>query len=111
MFQVNELLDWIKNLRKKNLSGASVVMSWTGRRIQPLQKRSYFGFHYRAVEDPSQFSSERISKSEAMRRVRLVLDVVYGFPVLPKSFTMRNPPKEVCKTFLFEQVELKFSYL
>jgi hypothetical protein len=32
MFQVKELLDWIKDFRKENLTGASVVMSWMARR-------------------------------------------------------------------------------
>ena len=94
-----ELLDWIKDLWKKNLTGASVVMSWIVRRIQTLQQRSHFGFRYRGIEDPSRFSSERISGSKAMHRVRRVLDVVYGVPVVPTSYTINNLPKEVCKTF------------
>ena len=81
-------------LRKKKLTGASVVMSWMLRRVQPLRQRSHFGFHYSRVEDLSQFSVERILENEAMRRV---LDVVYGVPVVPTSYTIKNPPKEVCK--------------
>ena len=34
-----------------------------------------------------------------MRRVRRVLDVVYGVPVVPDAYTIMDPPKEVCETF------------
>ena len=91
---MNELLNWIKNL-----TGASVVMSYTVRKIQPLQKCSHFGFHYRGDKDPSPFSSEKKSENEVMRRVRRVLDVVYGVPVVPDAYTIMDPPKEVCETF------------
>jgi len=46
LFQLNDLLDWIKDLKKEHLIGGSVVMSWMSRRIQPLQQRSHFEFYY-----------------------------------------------------------------
>jgi len=35
-FQVNGLLNWLKDLRKEKLTGAAVVMSLMQQRIQPL---------------------------------------------------------------------------
>jgi len=95
---VNDLLDWIKDLRTENLTRASVVMSWMSRQIQPLQQRSHFGFYYMGVTDPSRFTSDKISEKEVMRRVCRVLDGVLGVPVLPDAFIMKDPSKEVCES-------------
>ena len=56
----------------------------------------------REIDDPSQFTSERIVEDEAMHRV---LDIVYGVPVVPATYTMKNPLKEVCKIFRLNLVD------
>jgi len=58
--QVTELLNKIALLRDSGITGRLVVLSWIGRRYQPLQKRFNFGFEYRGLKDPSQFSAEKI---------------------------------------------------
>ena len=100
--QVNKLLDWIRDLRKDKVTGASVVMSWIGRRIQPLQKRNNFGFHYIGIKDPSRLTYERITGSEAVRRIHQVLDAILGVPTVPDTFTMKDPPKEVHESGQFD---------
>jgi len=92
----------IKDLRK--VTRASIVMSWMGRQIQPLQKRSNFGFYYIGIKDLSCFTSKKINESEAGRWVRRVLDGVYGIPTVPDTFTMQDSPKEVLESNRFEQV-------
>ena len=108
LFQVDDLLDWIKDLRKENLTGASVVMSWMGRWIQPLQQQSHFGFHYRGSKDPSRFSSDKMTEDEAVRRV---LDEVCGVPTLPDTFTIKDPPKDVSRSSRFYYVEYLYLYV
>ena len=71
--QVKELLEWIADLKKAGITGASVAFSWFGRRTQPLQKRTNFGFQYLGLKDPSRFSAERIPESHAMMQVQEVL--------------------------------------
>jgi hypothetical protein len=51
--QIPELLGMIKKQRDAGVIAVMVMYSWIGRRIQPLQKRSRFGFEYLGVLDPS----------------------------------------------------------
>jgi hypothetical protein len=74
---------------------ASVVYSWKGRRIQPLQRRARYDFEYLGVLDPSRFSADKMFKSEAVRRVSRVLLDVDTVPYLPKLLNVKNPPKQV----------------
>jgi hypothetical protein len=53
--QVNELLTKIKELRDEGVTTPSVVYSWIGRRIKPLQQCTHFGFEYMGLKDPSRF--------------------------------------------------------
>jgi hypothetical protein len=64
MSQVNDLLERIMKLRIEGVTGALVMYSWIGRRIQPLQKRDRFGFKFLRLSDQSQFTTECIHQSE-----------------------------------------------
>jgi hypothetical protein len=50
----------IKKQRDAGVTGVTVMYSWIGRQIQPLQKWSRFGFKYLGVLDPSRFSADPI---------------------------------------------------
>jgi hypothetical protein len=63
----------VKKHRDAGFTGVSVMYTWLGKRIQPLQKRTRFGFEYLGVSDPSRFSTERIEKGEALLQVGRVL--------------------------------------
>jgi hypothetical protein len=90
--QVNELLAKIKILRDEGVTGVSVMYSWIGRRIQPLQQHSRFGFEYTDLKDPSWFFVEQIHQAEAVRRVSRVLLDAGMVPYMPsKLFTIKNP--------------------
>jgi hypothetical protein len=67
MSQIKELLGMIKKHGDARVTRVSVMYTWLGRRIQPLQKRTRFGFEYLDVSDPSWFSTERIEKGEALQ--------------------------------------------
>jgi hypothetical protein len=71
--QIEELLGKIREHRDAGVTGASVMYTWLGRRIQPLQKRSRFGFEYLGNLDPSQFFADPINKGEAVLQVSRVL--------------------------------------
>lgn len=80
---VNELLNRMNVFKKEGVIRASVVYSWIGRRIKPLQKRCQFGFEYIGTSDPSRFTAEGIFKSEAVKRVSRVLLDAETVPYIP----------------------------
>ena len=82
-------------LKSKGVTGATVVFSWLGRQIQPLQKRCHVGFECSGQEDPSRFSSERIHPSEAMALLYSIFEGVDSKPKLPKLYRHKNPPNPV----------------
>jgi hypothetical protein len=53
MSQIEDLLRMIKEHRDAGVTGVSVMYTWLGRWIQPLQKRTRFGFEYLGILDPS----------------------------------------------------------
>jgi hypothetical protein len=72
-----------------------VVYTWLSRRIQPLQKRTCFGFEYLGISDPSRFSTERNEKGDALLRVSRVLMGAETVPYVPSLYLAKNPPKQV----------------
>ena len=93
--QVNDLLGQIERLRKKGLTGVTVVYSWVTRRIQPLQRRANLGFNYAGEKDPGRLTTDLITKPDALRRVNRVLDGVDGEPKHIKTFHLNKRPREV----------------
>jgi hypothetical protein len=71
------------------------MYSWIGRRIQPLQKRSRFGFEYLGFLDPSRFSADPIQKFDAILRVSQVLMGVETGPYVLNMYSTKEPPKYV----------------
>ena len=63
--QVNFLLGKIERLKADHqISGASVIVHWTLRRIQPLQRRVHFAFQYTGETDPTRYTHSKISESD-----------------------------------------------
>ena len=93
--QVGDLLKRIAKWQKEGVTGATVVSSWLRRQIQPLQCRSHLGFEYTGLYDPSQFSSEKTSRDEAMVLLYNLFEGVSTIPILPQLFHVNNPPNLV----------------
>ena len=93
--QEEELLEKIAVLKNKGVTGVTVVFSWLGRQIQPLQKRCNAGFEYSGLEDPSRFSSEKIHPDEAMALLYSIFEGVDAEPEIPKLYRHKNPPNPV----------------
>ena len=77
------------------MTGATVVLSWLRRQIQPLQSRIHPGFEYTGLYDPSRFSSEKTSRDEAMVLLYNLFEGVSTIPVLPDLFHVNNSPNQV----------------
>ena len=93
--QEEELLEKIAVLKNKGVTSATVVFSWLGRQIQPLQKRCNAGFEYSGLEDPSRFSSEKIHPDEAMALLYSIFEGVDAEPEIPKLYRHKNSPNPV----------------
>jgi hypothetical protein len=53
MSQIEELLGMIKKHIGAGVTGVSMMYTWLGRQIQPLQKHTCLGFEYLGISDPS----------------------------------------------------------
>ena len=93
--QVEELLKRIAKRQREGVTGATVVSSWLRRQVQPLQSRIHSGFEYTGLYDPSQFSSEKTGRDEAMVLLYNLFEGVSTIPVLPQLFHVNNPPNLV----------------
>jgi len=93
LIQINDLLDEIDHLKKKKLTGASVVANWMCRQIQPLQQQTNFGFVYTSEDDPSRFTPDKITQADALWRVCRVLDGVDEAPVCGGDFCLNKRPE------------------
>jgi hypothetical protein len=87
MDQVEELLDIIEAHKMMGVTGASVMLSFFKRRVQPIQQRHKFGFEYSGAEDPSRMCAEEQTDEAALRRVGRVLLDVDAVPYVPQLFT------------------------
>jgi len=94
--QVNFLLGEIERLKADHrITGASVIVHWTLRRIQPLQRRVLLGFQYTGEEDPTRFTQAKIYEDELKDRVAGLLKNVVWKPSLSGTFRAGKRPREV----------------
>ena len=93
--QILDLLEWIANLKQKQIIGEAGIFDWMKRRIQPLQAREIFGFQYQGTSDSSRYLQKEISNAEVVSRVQRLLKKVEHVPLIPDTFSASNPPKQV----------------
>jgi hypothetical protein len=95
MDQVDELLALIAAHKELGVTGASMMLSFFKRRIQPIQQRHTLRFEYKGAEDPSRMCAEELPDDAAHTRVRRVLLDVDKVPYVAELFSARNPPNPV----------------
>ena len=93
--QILDLLEWIANLKQKQIIGEAGIFDWMKRRIQPLQAREIFGFQYQGTSDPSQYLEKEISNGKILCRAQRLLKKVEHVPIIPDTFSASNPPRQV----------------
>jgi len=94
--QIQDLHDWIADLKHDKITRETVDMDWMKHRIKPLQACQNFGFEYQGISDPSRFSTVEISYGEALRCVQRVPVNLNKVPHIPDTFSVINPPTKVC---------------
>ena len=94
--QVNFLLGEIERVKADHrICGASVIVHWSMRRIQPLQRWVNLGFWYTGVADPSRYTQTKISEDDLMDRVLELLKNVPGTASIAGTFSAVRHPREV----------------
>ena len=94
--QVNFLLGEIERLKADHrITGASVIVHWILRRIQPLQQRVHFGFHYTGEEDPTRYTHAMISEADLKGRVDRLLKNAVWKPSISGTFRSGRHPREI----------------
>jgi hypothetical protein len=83
------------------VTGASVMFSFSKRRVQPIQQCHILGFEYMGAEDPSHMCAEELTDEAALIQVKRVLLDVNTIPYVLGLFSVRNPPKPVSIRLLF----------
>jgi hypothetical protein len=107
MDQVKELLELIAAHKEMGVTGASVMLSFFKRRIQPIQQRHTLGFEYMGTEDPSRMCAEELGDDAAMVRVKRILLDVDAVPYVPAGFTAQNRPPSVSVRLLDFSFDMK----
>jgi hypothetical protein len=100
MDQVKKLLELITAHKEAGVTGASVMMSFFKRRIQPIQQRHTLGFEYMGTEDPSRMCAEELRDDAALVRVKRILLDVETVPYVPAEFSAQNRPPSVSNRLL-----------
>jgi hypothetical protein len=95
MDQVVELLALIAAHNEMGATGASVMLSFFKRQIQPIQQHHTLRFEYMGAEDPSQMCAEELTDDAVLIRVKRVLLDVNTVPYILELFSAQNPPEPV----------------
>ena len=96
MDQVNFLLGEIERLKADHrITGASIIVHWILRRVQPLQRLIHPGFEYKGEEDPTRYTRAKISKDELKDRVSGLLKNVAWKLSISGTFRAGRHPQEV----------------
>ena len=94
--QVSFLLGEIERLKADHqICGASVIASWTMRRILPLQRRVNLGFQYAGETDPSCYTRTKITEDDLKDRVLELLKNVPETANVARTFSTVRRPREV----------------
>jgi hypothetical protein len=106
---VKELLELIAAHKEMGVTGASVMMLFFKRRIQPIQQRHTLGFEYVGTEDPSRMCAEELADDAALVWVKRVLLDVEAVPYVREGFSARNHLEPVSlRLLVILSVVLKF---
>jgi hypothetical protein len=72
--KIKPLLEKIKILKQKGLTGFRIVAIYIHNRVQPLKAREIYDFEYAGTEDPSRLvPSEELIEDEVLQGLRRIL--------------------------------------
>ncbi|RLN03835.1 hypothetical protein C2845_PM13G17930 [Panicum miliaceum] len=94
MVEVEVLLAELQKLKAEKLTGATVALSFAKRLTQPIQERVHPGYEYSGCEDPTRGQNRKVSRSEAHKRVTLIVSGEIHNKGCPKAYCLKRPTAE-----------------
>ncbi|RLN09657.1 putative gypsy-type retrotransposon [Panicum miliaceum] len=91
MVEVEVLLAELQKLKAEKLTGAAVTLSFPKRLTQPIQERVHPGYEYSGREDLTHGQNRKVSRSEAHKRVTLIMSGEVRDKGCPKAYFLKWP--------------------
>jgi len=84
LLQVSELLERIVRNRKMGVIVVSVVLNFTKRQIQQLQRPRHFGFQYQGTKDVDCLSAEPVDRGAGLWMIQSIFSDQLSIPYVPR---------------------------
>ncbi|RLM68907.1 hypothetical protein C2845_PM17G06750 [Panicum miliaceum] len=94
MVEVEVLLAELQKLKAENLTSATMALSFDKRLTQPIEEPVHPGYEYSGREDPTRVQNCKVSRSEAHRRVTLIVSGEVRDKGCPKAYCLKWPTTE-----------------
>jgi len=91
MPQVQDLLENVSERKKVGVTGATVMLSWLQRRIQPLQQRTNFEYQYTGAIEPLRITLEGLDDRLALKMLKRALLGIHTLPAILELFCVEKP--------------------
>ncbi|RLN38929.1 hypothetical protein C2845_PM01G43930 [Panicum miliaceum] len=94
MVEVEMLLTELQKLKAEKLTGAAVALLFAKRLIQLIQEWVHPGYKYSGREDPTRGQNRKVLRSEAHKRVMLIVSGEVRDKGCPKAYCLKRPTTE-----------------
>jgi hypothetical protein len=92
---LKEILELVKDLKKRGVTGALVARSFCRRLIQPIKDRVHPAYEYWGQTDPTREVNRKVSKEEMAARVSKIYSGKVMIKKCPKAHSLKRPADPV----------------
>jgi hypothetical protein len=92
---LKEVLELVKDLKDKGVTGGSVGRSFCRRLIQPIKDRVHPVYEYWGQSDPTREVNRKVSKEEMVARVSLIYSGKVKIKKCLKAHSLKRPADPV----------------
>jgi hypothetical protein len=92
---LKEILELVKDLKKRGVTGASVASSFCRRLIQPIKDRVHPAYEYWGQSNPMREVNCKISKDKMAARVSQIYSGKVKIKKCPKAHSLKRPADPV----------------
>jgi ABC-type polar amino acid transport system ATPase subunit len=92
---LKEILELVKDLKKRGMTGASVTRSFCQRLIQPIKDRVYPMYKYWRQSDPTREVNRKVSKEEMAAMVSQIYSGKVKIKKFPKVQSLKRSADQV----------------
>ncbi|RLN11915.1 hypothetical protein C2845_PM09G14090 [Panicum miliaceum] len=94
MVEVEVLLAELQKLKAEKLTGTTVALSFAKELTQPIQEWVHPAYEYLGRDDPTRVQNRKVSRSEAHRRVTLMMSGEVHDKGCSKAYCLKRPTTE-----------------